>query len=346
MIDKRKFDNLLSDCSLKGTIMRFPRRQFLHLAAGAAVLSNFSRDAEAQGYPTRPITLIVPFAAGGIYSAVGRAVAERMKDSLGQPIIIENVGGADGNIGVGRAAHARPDGHTIVLGSMSTHVLNGAFYSLQYDVLNDFAPIAAVATTPFVLVAKKSMPGRDLNELIVWMKANPNKASAAVPTGSVHLVTAFFQKETGTRFTHVPYRGGAQLAVDLVAGHIDLSFRGLDLLPLVRAGSLKAYAVTSDTRTALAPDIPTFGEMGLPALSFSTWFGLFAPKGTPSDIISKLNAAVIEAPADPVVRSQLVDLGLDIFQRDRQTPEVLGALVGADAGKWWPVIKELGMKAE
>ena len=228
---------------------------------------------------------------------------------------------------------------------MATHVLNGAFYSLQYDLLNDFAPIAAVAASPNILVAKKSMPGRDLNELIVWMKANPNKASAGGGSGSIHLVTAIFQKETGTQFTIVPYRGGAQLAVDLVAGHIEFSFRGLDLLPLVRGGSVKAYAVTSDTRTALAPDIPTFGEMGLPALSFSTWFGLFAPKGTPSDIISKLNAAVIEALADPVVRSRLVDLGLDIFQRERQTPEVLGAMVGADARKW-PIIKELGVKAE
>jgi len=281
--------------------MKLPRRQFLFLTAGAAALPPMSRIAVAQTYPMRPITLIVPFAAGGIYSAIARTVAERMKDSLGQPIIVENVGGGDGNIGAGRAAHARPDGHTIVLGSISTHVLNGAFYSLQFDVLNDFAPIAAVATNPYILVTKKSMPGRDVNELIVWMKANPNKASAGVPTGGVHLVTAFFQKETGTQFTFVPYRGGAQLAVDLVAGHIDLSFRGLDLLPLVRAGSVKAYAVTSDTRTPLAPDIPTFGEMGLSTLSFSNWFGLFAPKGTPSDIISNLNAAVIEALADSVV---------------------------------------------
>ena len=196
---------------------------------------------------------------------------------------------------------------------MGTHVLNGAFYSLPYDVLNDFAPISPLVTVPYVLFARKTMPAKDLNELIAWLKANPNKASAGITSVGYRLLAAFFQKETGTQFALVPYRGGAPAMQDLVAGQIDLLFGTPDQLPLMRAGSIKAYAVTSDTRLALAPDIPTFAEMGLPALSYSAWFGLFAPKGTPKDIIGKLNAAAVEALADPAVRSRLVDLGIRDF---------------------------------
>ena len=231
--------------------MRFARRQFLRLASGAAALPIATRLAWAQTYPSRPITMIVPFPAGGPTDVVARVVAERMKAPLGQPVIIENVSGADGSVGVGRAARARPDGHTIDLGSLDTHVLNGAFYSLQYDVLNDFAPIAPLVTSPRVLFARKTMPAKNLNELIAWLKAYPNKASAAIVTSGLHLLTAFFQKETGTLFTLVPYRGGAPAMQDLVAGQIDLFFRAADALPLVRAGSIKSYAVTSDTRLAL-----------------------------------------------------------------------------------------------
>jgi tripartite-type tricarboxylate transporter receptor subunit TctC len=323
-----------------------PRRQFLHLAASAAALPAVSRDANAQSYPSRPITMIVSFAAGAGGDVVGRVVAEQMRGSLGQPIIIENVTGADGRIGVGRAARARPDGYTIDLGSINTHVLNGAFYSLQYDVLNDFAPITLLVTNPAVLLAKKAMPAKDLNELIAWLKANPNKASAGVTAVGYRLLAAFFQKETGTQFALVPYRGVPPAVQDLAAGQIDLWFGTADQLPLARAGSIKAYAVASDARMAVAPDIPTFGEMGLPAVSFSAWVGLFAPKGTPKEIIGKLNAAAVGALADPAVRSRFVGLGLEIFPRERQTPEALGALVKADAEKWWPIIKELGLKAE
>jgi tripartite-type tricarboxylate transporter receptor subunit TctC len=280
--------------------MTLARRQFLHLAAGAAATPVVSRVARAEAYPTRPITMIVPSTPGDAGDAVARVVAERMRRPLGQPIIIENVGGAGGNIGTGRAARARPDGYTIDLGIISTHVLNGAFYSLPYDVLSDFAPISLLATTAAIFYAGKTVPAKDLRELIAWLKANPNKASAGFPIASYHLLIAFFQKETATQFTMIP----------LVAGQNRLSFGTPDALPLVRAGSIKAYAVTSDTCFALAPDIPTFGEMGLPTVSYSGWWGLFAPKGTPKDIIGTLNAAVVEALADPVVQSRLVDLGV------------------------------------
>jgi tripartite-type tricarboxylate transporter receptor subunit TctC len=326
--------------------MKLSRRQSVHLAAGAAAVPAASRIARAQTYPTRPITMIVPGAAGGIVDTFGRIIAERMKDSLGQPIIIEAVGGAEGSIATGRAARAKADGYTIILGSIGTHVLNGALYSLRYDVLNDFVPILPVGTAPFVLYARKTVPAQDLNELIVWLKANPDKASAGIIAAGPHILTASFQKETGTRFALVPYRGSAAASEDLMAGRIDLVFSTLDQLPLVRAGSIKAYALTSETRSILAPDVPTFAELGLPALSYSAWGGLFAPGGTPKDVIGKLNAAAVEALADPAVRSRLIDLGVESFPRERQTPEALGAMQKADIEKWWPIIKAAGIKAE
>jgi tripartite-type tricarboxylate transporter receptor subunit TctC len=326
--------------------MKLRRRQFLHLAASAAAVPAASRIAGAQSYPTRPITMIVPFAAGGIVDAVARIVAERMKESLGRPIVIENVSGADGSIGTGRAARARPDGYTIDLGFLGTHVLNGALFSLQYDVLNDFASISPLAAGPGILFAKKAMPGEDVKELIAWLKDNPNRASAGITTPSVHLLTALLEKEAGTQFNLVPYRVFALAMQDLVAGRIDLTFGGADQLPLVRAGTIKAYAVTSEARMAFAPDLPTFAEMGLPALSYSIWWAIFAPKGTPRDIIGKLNVAVLETLADPAVRSRLTDLGLEIFPREQQRPDALGAMQRADAEKWWPLIKEFRIKAE
>jgi tripartite-type tricarboxylate transporter receptor subunit TctC len=269
-----------------------------------------------------------------------------MRSSLRQPIIIENVSGADGSIGTGRVARARPDGYTIVLGTASTQMLNGALYSLPYNVLNDFAAVAPLVVSPLFLFASKTMPARHLNELIAWLKANPNKASAGVGAAGHRLELAFFQKETGTQFTLVPYRGLAPAIQDLLAGQIDLLFGTADPLPLVRAGTIKAYAVTSETRLALAPDIPTFAEIGLPAMSWSGWYALFGPKGTPRQIIDRLNLATTQALADPVVRSRLADLGLEIFPRERQTPEALGELVKANAEKSWPLIKEFGIKAE
>lgn len=323
-----------------------PRRQSLSLAAGAAVLPAVSRFAWAQTYPTRPITMIVAFPAGGPSDAIARVLGEGMRSSLGQPIIVENVSGADGSIGTGRAARARPDGYTIELGGVGTHMLNGAFYSLSYDVLNDFVPISALVTSPTILLAKKTIPPKDLNELIAWLKSNPNKVSVGFGAVAYRLLAVSFQKETATQFTLVPYRGAAPALQDLMAGQIELLFSTPDALPLVRAGSIKAYAVANDARMVLAPDVPTFAEMGLPALSFSTWWALFAPKGTPKEPIDQLNAAAVQALADPVTRSRLADLGSEVFPREQQTPEALGAFQRAQIGRWWPLIKELGMKAE
>ena len=332
---------------LRVNATELPRRQFLHLAAGASVLPTVSGIARAQSYPTRPITMIVPLAAGGGLDATGRILADRMRRSLGQPVIIENVTGADGNIATARAAHARPDGYTIEIGNFSTHALNGAFYSLSYDVLNDFAPISPVVTFSGVYYARKTLPAKDLQELIVWLKANPTKASAATLSGGSRLISEHFQKETGTRFTLVPYRGLAPALQDMAAGQIDICLAGLPaFLPLVRAGSIRAYAVTSERRLAAAPEIPTVGELGLPRLSYSAWFGLFAPKGTPKDIINKLNAAVVDALADADTRSRLVDLGEEIIPDDQQNPEALHALQEATIKKWRPLIIEFGIKAE
>ena len=320
---------LLNSRLLRVKATELPRRRFLHLAVGAAAVPATSRVARAQAYPTRPITLIVGFAAGSLTDVVARVMAERMRASLGQPIIVENVSGADGSVGTGRAARARPDGYTIELGTLPTHVLNGAFYSLRYDVLNDFVPISLLDTTPFVLFARKDLPARDANELIAW--SNPNKASMGVSSASGRLLAAFFQKETGTQFALVPYRGNAAGMQDLLAGQIDLFYGTPDQLPLMRARRIKAYAATSDTRLELAPEIPTFGEIGLPTLSYSTWHGLFAPKGTSRDVIDTLNRAVVEALADPTVRVRLADGGIEIPARDQQTPEAL-AFVARQSG--------------
>jgi tripartite-type tricarboxylate transporter receptor subunit TctC len=326
--------------------MKFSRRQFLQRAAGAAALPIIPSTTGAQTYPTRPITMIVPFPAGGSYDALGRVLVERMRHSLGKSIIIENVGGANGSIGIGRAARASPDGYTIVLGGFSPNVLNGVLYTLQYDVVRDFAPISPLTVIPFVLLSRKGFPANNLRELIEWLKSHPDTASAAVTIASVHLLTASFRKQTGARFAIVPYRGGAPAMQDLVAGHIDLYFDTPLQFPLVRAGSIKAYAVTTDRRLILAPDIPTFTEMGLPELSLSGWYGLFAPKGTPKSVILQLNSAVVDALTDPAVRSRLADLGHDIFPREEQTPDALSLLQRADAEKWWPLIREFGIKGE
>jgi tripartite-type tricarboxylate transporter receptor subunit TctC len=254
-------------------IMKLPRRTFLKFTGAVATAAALPRVATARTYPTRPITLIVPVAAGSSSDVISRVVADRMSKSLGQPIIIENVSGADGTIGTGRAARAVPDGYTIDMGFTSTHVLNGAIYSLSYDLLSDFAPISPLTTSSLVLYARRTIPAKDLRELIAWLKSNPNKASAGVYTASYRLINALLQRQTGTQFTLVPYRGSVREMQDLVAGQIDLCFDTPALLPLVRAGSIKVYAVTSDTRMALAPEITPFAEMGLPIRfhSLSGW---------------------------------------------------------------------------
>jgi len=330
----------------KGRTMELHRRRFLHLAAGAAALPVASRLASAQSYPSRPITMIVPFVAGGPADGVSRIMTERMRVSLRQPVIIENVSGADGNIGIGRLVRAQPDGYTIGLGFLTTNVMNGAFYALPYDVRSDFTPISLLVSVPEVLYARNKIPAKDLKELITWLKANSDTVSAGIPTALIRLITSVFQKETGTRFALVPYRGAAPAMQDLAAGQIDLLFAPSDGLSLVRAGTIKAYAVIGEKRLAAAPMVETVAETGYPSFAFSNWFGLFAPKGTSKEIVGKLNEAAVDALADPVTRSRLIDLGFEIFPRERQTPEALAALVKADAEKWWPVIKEFGIKAQ
>jgi tripartite-type tricarboxylate transporter receptor subunit TctC len=326
--------------------MKLPRRQFLHLAAGAAALPALARVAKAQAYPSHPITMIVPFAAGGAADVIARPVAERMRGRIEQPIIIENVGGADGSIGVGRAARARPDGYTLCVGTLGTHVQNAAFYSLSYDVLHGFAPITPLASIPFVLFARKDIPADNLKDLVAWLKAHTGQASAGMNSLSLRLVATFFQKQTGTQFVIIPYRAAVSVIEDLVAGRTDLAIDTPIRLPLVQSGNIKAYAVTSEARLAVAPGIPTFAEAGLPALSYSQWYGLFAPTGTPQSIVDKLKFAAAEALADPVVPARLAPFGMELFPHERQTPEALATMQKADGKKWWPLIKELGIKAE
>jgi tripartite-type tricarboxylate transporter receptor subunit TctC len=327
--------------------MKLSRRRFLHLAAGAAALPAVSRIARAQGYPTRPITVVVPFPAGGSTDVIGRILAERMRTSLGQPVIIENVGGAGGSIGVGRVARATPDGYTLDIGQWDTHVANGAMYPLSYDLQTGFEPIALISTNPYLILAKKAMPGDDLQSLVAWLKANPEKASAAIPTAGTQVASVLFQKESGTRFVLVPYRGGGPAMQDLVAGHIDMMLiQAAVAMPQVRTGAIKAYAVMARSRFAALPNIPIVDETGLPGLHISGWFGLYAPKGTPRPVIDKLNAAVVDALADATVRARLADVGQDIPPREQQTPEALGAFTKAEIEKWWPIIKAANIKGE
>jgi tripartite-type tricarboxylate transporter receptor subunit TctC len=313
----------------------------------AALVIAAVNTASAQVYPSRPLTLVVPFPAGGSTDAIGRIVAERMRVSLGQPVIIENVGSAGGSIGVGRVARATPDGYTLDIGQWDTHVANGATFSLSYDVLKDFEPVALISSNPFLILAKKAMPADDLKSLIAWLKGNPDKASQAIPTAGSHVAGILFQKETGTRFAFVPYRGGGPAMQDLVAGQIDLMIiQAAVALPQVRAGAIKAYAVTASSRFPAAPDIPTVDEAGLPGIHISGWFALFAPKGTPTEVVTKLNTAVVEALADPTVRARLANLGQEIFPREQQTPQALAAYHKAEIEKWWAIIKAANIKAE
>jgi tripartite-type tricarboxylate transporter receptor subunit TctC len=330
--------------------MKLPhRRQFLHLAAGAVALPAVSRTARAEAYPSRPITMIVPFAPGGLTDVIGRILAEGMRTSLGQPVVIENVGGANGSIGTSRVARAAPDGYTIVVGIWNTHVANGAIYALQYDVVKDFEPVLLLADAPLLLVTSKSVPANDLKEFIAWLKLNPDKSSmGTVGAGSPgHLLGLLLQKETGTRFGLVAYRGAGPAMQDVVAGQIETTFANTATsLPHVRAGSVKAFAVTAKNRLAIAPDIQSVDEAGLARLRFSLWAGLFAPRGTPKDIISKLNSAAVKTLGDPTIRERLAEQGFEIPPREQQTPEALGAYQRAEIEKWWPIIKAANIKAE
>jgi tripartite-type tricarboxylate transporter receptor subunit TctC len=322
-------------------------RAFLVLVS--AVLAGMSL-AQAQPYPSRPIIMVVPFGAGGPLDTVARTLAERMRVSLGQQVVIENVTGASGTIGVGRVARAAPDGYTVGIGNWPTHVVNGAVFQLQYDLLKDFEPVARLSSNPYVLVGKKGLPAADLKELIAWLKANPDGATqgTAGPGSGQHVSGVYFQSATGTRYKFAAYRAGSSdIMRDLVGGHIDLTFdQAVTALPHVRNGDVKAYAVTASTRLAAAPDIPTMDEAGAPGVYISTWNGLWVPKGTPPDVITKLTTAAMDALADPAVRERLAGLGQEIPPPEQQTAEALGRHHKAEIEKWWPIIKAANIKVE
>ena len=322
-------------------------RAFLVLVS--AVLAGMSL-AQAQPYPSRPIIMVVPFGAGGPLDTVARTLAERMRVSLGQQVVIENVTGASGTIGVGRVARAAPDGYTVGIGNWPTHVVNGAVFQLQYDLLKDFEPVARLSSNPYVLVGKKGLPAADLKELIAWLKANPDGATqgTAGPGSGQHVSGVYFQTVTGARYKFVAYRAGSSdIMRDLVGGHIDLTFdQAVTALPHVRNGDVKAYAVTASTRLAAAPDIPTMDEAGAPGVYISTWNGLWVPKGTPPEVIAKLTAAAMDALADAAVRERLAGLGQEIPPPDQQTAEALGRHHKAEIEKWWPIIKAANIKVE
>jgi tripartite-type tricarboxylate transporter receptor subunit TctC len=329
--------------------MQLSRRNFLRMTATGFALVSASTMARAESYPPRPITMVVPFPPGGLTDVLGRVIAAGMQTGLGQSVVVENEGGASGSIGTGRVARAVPDGYTVVLGIWNTHVANGVTYKLDYDLVKDFAPIALCANAPLVLLAKKSVPANDLHGYIDWLKANPDKASmATVGIGSPgHLLGFLLQKETGTRFTLVPYKGAGPSVQDVVAGQVDMTFANTATsLPLVRAGSVKALGVTSLKRIAVAPEIPTIEEAGPRGFSFSLWGALFAPHGTSRDIIDRLNTAAVKTLHDPDVAQKLEAQGFQIPSRQEQTPEALGAYQKAEIERWWPIIKGAGIRAE
>ncbi len=320
-------------------------------AAVAAALgcASFVAGAQAQDYPSRPVTMIVPFPAGGPTDTLGRILGERMRVSLGQTIIVENVTGAGSTIGVGRAAQAAADGYTLALGNWTSFVGSGALYRTSYDLRKDFEPVSLLTFAPMLIVGKNALPAKDARELIAWLKANPDKASAAsVGAGSAaHVCGLYFQDQSKTRFQFVPYRGGAPAMQDLVGGQIDLMCaEASQTLTYVRGGKMKAFAVMSKTRWPALPDVPTTDEIGMAGTYISFWHGLWVQKGTPKEVVAKLNAAVVDALADPTIRQRLTDLGQVIATREQQTPAALAAYHKAEIDKWWPIIKAANIKVE
>jgi tripartite-type tricarboxylate transporter receptor subunit TctC len=305
--------------------------------------------AVAENFPSRPVTIVVPFSAGGPTDAMARILAERMKVSLGQAVVIEDITGAAGSIGVGRVVHSAPDGYTISIGHLGTHVANGAIYRLNYDLVADLEPVALLPSNPMIVVSKNAVPAKTLQELLAWMKAKPEPVTAGTAgagSGS-HIAGLALGGAAGVKLQYVPYRGTAPALNDLVAGQIDIIVDQLsNSINQVKAGNIRGYAVTDTKRAEQAPDIPTTDEAGLPGFHMTLWSGLWVPKGTPKEAITRLNAAVVEALADPAVKQRLVDLGLEIPERDQLTPEALSTWHKAEAAKWWPIIKAANIKPE
>jgi tripartite-type tricarboxylate transporter receptor subunit TctC len=301
---------------------------------------------QAQTYPSRQITLVVPFPPGGSTDTVARIMAERMRPLLGQPVIIENVGGAGGSIAVGRVARAAPDGYTIDIGQWDTHV-GSIIYPLTYDLQKDFEPIGLISINPQLMVGKKALPADDLKGLVAWMKANPGKATFVNQNAAAQVSGILLQQSTGTSVQFIPYRGAGPAMTDLISGQVDLLVvQAAVALPQVQGGTIKAIANLSPRRSPALPDIPTSDEGGVPGLYMSGWFGFFAPKGTPKDVIAKLNGAMVQVLAEPAVRARFTQLGLDVAPRERQTPEGLAVFHKGEIEKWWPIIKAAGVKAE
>jgi tripartite-type tricarboxylate transporter receptor subunit TctC len=329
--------------------MTMQRRRFLQLAGGAAATPALSRIAAADTFPSRPITVVCPFAAGGATDVLARVIADPMGRALGQSVIVENLTGAAGAIGVAKVVRSTPDGYTLSIGTLTTHVLIGGLYKLDFDLLNDLAPIAELAYEPLLICVKNALPVKNLQELIAWLKANPGKASVGIPgAGSTgNLAGIAFETMTGTSFQFVPYRGDGPAVQDLMAGQIDMMIEpGSNFVAQVQAGTVKAIAVPAQARMASLPDVPTTDEAGLPGFYASIWFGLWAPKDTSKDVIAKLNAATVTALADPNVKDRLAKLGQTAVARDQQTPEYLRTFEKAEADKWWPIIKAANIKVD
>lgn len=313
------------------------------------VLLAFTGHAYADTFPSRPITIVVPFAAGGPSDVMARILGDRMRETLGQPVLIENVTGAAGTIGVGRVVHSSPDGYTIGIGHLGTHVANGAIYKLNYDLVTDLEPVALLPSNPMIIVSRTGVPARTLKELLAWLKARPTPATAGTAgagSGS-HIAGLYFESATGLHLQYVPYRGTGPALTDLVGGQIDVILdQTSNSINQVRAGSIRAYAVTDSKRVESAPDIPTTDEAGLPGFHMTLWSGLWVPKGTPKDIVTRLNAAVAEALNDPAVQKKFADLGLQMPASDARSPEALGSLQKSEIAKWWPMIKAANVKID
>ena len=321
-------------------------RLILPLLAGLTVLAAVER-ASAQSFPSRPITMIVPYAAGGPTDTIARIVGDRMGQTLGQAVVVENLAGAAGTIAAARVARSTADGYTMFIATWSSHVVSPVIYQLSYDVFRDFAPIAWLTQTPLMIVSKKDLPSNTLAELAAWLKASPNPALLGNAGGTDQVAGYLLGQQTGAKIQLVPYRGLAPAMQDLVAGRIDLLFdQPSDALPQIKSGTIKGYAVTASQRAAVAPEIPTVDEAGLPGLHISPWHSLWVPKGTPDAAIAKLNAAAMDALADPTVRKRLADVGQEVVPREQQTPEALAVYYKSETDKWWPIIKAAGIKPE